>query len=249
MNPSVLTQFGTPDPNASPLNIVQLVALLNQLVSSQIQGSYIPYIIQNATPNVEDQDKAWMFVDASGRPIETRIFYNGSWRRIYNGMLGEVRMYQGDPTTDFDSTGLGLVGGRFDGWALCNGSNGTADLSDHFIAAANMNQPGNGYNSGHWQSKITGVLANTGGNNQIILNANTTYRAPYPATFDPSRQQMDRYHASGDGNDAGGDLWGINSVQHQVIVPQDAGNTTPDPIPSVNPFISLGFITFVGYAA
>src|SRR5678815_1302584 len=140
-NPEVVTQFGNPDPDAAPLNITQLVALLNTLITSQIQGSYIPYVIQHGEPGVNDRDKAWIYVDTQGRPVETRIWWeNGSaWRRVYNGMIGEVRMYNGNPGTDFDSDGLGNIGGNYDGWHLCNGKDGTPDLSDNFPIAAHMN--------------------------------------------------------------------------------------------------------------
>lgn len=74
MNPAVLTTFANPDPEAAPLNITQLVALLNTLVMSEIQGSYIPYVIQHETPNVDDRDKAWIYTDTQGRPVEIRIW-------------------------------------------------------------------------------------------------------------------------------------------------------------------------------
>ena len=36
-------------------------------------------------------------------------------------------------TANFTATGLGLTAGPYDGWAVCNGSNGTPDLRDRFI--------------------------------------------------------------------------------------------------------------------
>jgi hypothetical protein len=154
VNPPVLTQFANPDPNAAPLNITQLVQLLNVLVGSEIQGSYIPYVLQNGTPGMDDTDKAWIELDTAGRPKAVKVYYNGTWRRVYNGMLGEIRGYHGDPSTVFDDNGLGKVGLEYDGWHLCNGKDGTPDLSDKFVIAGHMNNSNGhtGYNNG-WQNK------------------------------------------------------------------------------------------------
>src|SRR6516225_3262089 len=126
MNPVVLTQLAHADPNADPLNINELIDLLNTLVSSQITGSYIPYVISNTTPGIDDQDKAWIELDSAGRRKSTKIFFSGNWRRVYNGMLGEIRGFSGDPTdlTKWDANGHGAVGGDYDGWQICNGLNG-----------------------------------------------------------------------------------------------------------------------------
>lgn len=246
MNPAILTQFASPDPNASPLNITQLVALLNTLVDSQITGSYIPYVISSSTPSVDDQDKAWIFVDSGGRPIEQRIYYNGAWRRIYNGMLGEVRGYNGDPSIDFDANGLGIVGGTYDGWHLCNGQDGTPDLSDRFLIAGHMNNAGgqSGYDNG-WQTTIFGTgVDKTGGFRDITLDASNTYR---PARSAVTAQ---RFTATANTPDPGGDLLATGGGGTRYTLSggdADAGNPTPPSISIINPFIALGYIIFVGY--
>lgn len=38
----------------------------------------------------------------------------------------------GDLASSFDATGLGIVAGPYDGWAICNGENDTPDLSSTF---------------------------------------------------------------------------------------------------------------------
>ena len=249
MNPLVLTQFGNPDPDAAPLNITQLVQLLNTLISSEILGSYIPYVIQNGTPSVDDRDKAWIYVDAQGRPIEIRIWWenSGAWRRVYNGMIGEVRMYNGDPSIDFNTDGLGNIGGRYDGWHLCNGKDGTPDLSDRFLIAAHMNNAGGhvGYDNG-WQTSISNVDdEKTGGERDITLTDATTYRGAKDAIT------AQRFTADGNAPDAAGDLLGIGSGGTQYTLQggdADAGNTEPDSISIIPPFIAIGYIIFVGYS-
>lgn len=247
MNPPVITQFASPDPNASPLTVTQLVALLNTLVASEITGSYIPYVISNSTPSVDDQDKAWIYLDSGGRPIEQRIFYNGSWRRIYNGMLGEVRGYNGDPSVDFDVNGLGNVGGNYDGWHLCNGQDGTPNFTDRFIVAGHLDDSAGhvGY-SGGWQTFVDGTSdLKTGGAPNIQLDASNTYR---PARSAVTAQ---RFTASGNAPDPGGDLLATGGGGTRYTLSggdADTGNPTPPPITTLPPFIALGWIIFVGYA-
>jgi hypothetical protein len=51
---------------------------------------------------------------------------------LYSGSSmpkGSIIMYSGE--WEFDNTGLGT--GSLDGWALCNGKNGTVDLTDKFV--------------------------------------------------------------------------------------------------------------------
>lgn len=248
-NPEVVTQLANPDPDAAPLNITQLVQLLNTLISSQIVGSYIPYVIQHGEPGVNDRDKAWIYVDTQGRPIETRIWWdNGSaWRRVYNGMIGEVRGYRGNPGVDFDSDGLGHIGGTYDGWHLCNGKDGVPDLSDRFLIAAHMNNNTvAGYQSGQWvTTEVDEAGQHTGGFREITLNNDNTYR--------PAREKVhaQRMTADGNGPDPAGALLGVGSggTQYDLLGGEgDTGNTEPQAINIINPFIALGYITFVGYS-
>jgi hypothetical protein len=130
LNPIVLTTIGQADPNDAPISVNDLINLLNQLISSSIQGSYIPYIIQHDTPGVDDRDKAWIELDTGGRPIAIKVWYagnQGAWRRVYNGMIGEIRGYSGDPSIDFDTSNdpqhaglytFGKIGQAYDGWHI-----------------------------------------------------------------------------------------------------------------------------------
>lgn len=72
---------------------------------------------------------------------------------IYQSMpRGGIIMWYGSIAGKFDSTGLGI--GELEGWALCNGNNGTPDLRDRFVVCI-----GNTYSMG-----------NTGGANSVTLN-------------------------------------------------------------------------------
>ena len=176
-SPNVQTQVSMPDPNAAPLNLTQLFQLLNLHLSSQIIGDYAPYVLQNGEPGVSDQDKVWFERDSQGRPVAIKVFWNGTWRRIYNGMMNEIRGYTGNPGTDFDSTGWGKVGGEYDGWHLCNGNDGTPDFSDQFLLGAHMNNDSHsGYVDNEWVSWIgdkTGM--HVGGAKDVTLTVDNMF--------------------------------------------------------------------------
>jgi hypothetical protein len=252
MNPSIITHFAPPDPGATPLNLVQLVTLLNALVSSEFRepDSYIPYVIQSGTPGVEDQDKSWLELDSQGRPIAIKIFWHGHWRRVYNGMLGEIRNYSGDPTTDFDTDGLGKVGLAYDGWHLCNGKNGVVDLSDRFIIGAHMNGSNgvNGYQHGQWvTTAIDGAGNHSGGVRDITLTNNNTYQP----TSNIGKTLVGKYNVNGAALENSGILWGLPSVQdenkNKNLIASSDGNTNPDNIQVIPPYLAFAFIIFVGY--
>lgn len=248
MNPQILTQLGHVDPNAVPITVNGLIDLLNPVLTSEMQGSYIPYVISSITPGSDDHDKAWIQTDSQGRPLAVKLWYNGNWRRVYNGMLGEVRGYHGDPSVDFDTDGLGKVGETYDGWHLCNGKDGTPDLSDKFIVGGHMNNSAghSGYDNG-WQTFVDGVGdLKTGGTNQITLTSGNTYRPPKAEVI------VGTWSADGNARAGNGDLYGAKDNQpaatdNFTLVAADTGNTTPDPISILNPFVALGWIIFVGY--
>jgi hypothetical protein len=56
--------------------------------------------------------------------------------------VGGIIMYSGVYADNFDGTGLGKPGTKVQGWAICNGYNGTPDLIGRFITGAG---PGSGY--------------------------------------------------------------------------------------------------------
>lgn len=61
---------------------------------------------------------------------------------------GTVIMFTGDIAAgaNFDATGKGIKGSKYEGWQVCNGQNGSIDLRDKFIAGAGnqykVGQPG-----------------------------------------------------------------------------------------------------------
>jgi hypothetical protein len=110
-------------------------------------------------------NKVWYKVDAAGRPLGVFMFYNGNWRKVYTGaIIGEIRQYIGTNAA-FDGTGRGLVGGDLDGWAVCNGNNGTPQMHGVNLKGGIMgaNVPG-GRGDGWWSDmENPGTWVQSGG--------------------------------------------------------------------------------------
>ncbi len=70
--------------------------------------------------------------------------------------------------TDFTG-GLGDVGTAYDGWAICDGNNGTPDLSDKFIRHKST---GAGASGGNDSSAHTHSLSNAGGAEIVTIGNN-----------------------------------------------------------------------------
>ncbi|MBI4802010.1 MAG: hypothetical protein HY796_05765, partial [Elusimicrobia bacterium] len=66
---------------------------------------------------------------AAGKVLTSNVDGNASWQATAATPSGRVIMYSG--SWNFDASGLGT--GPLEGWALCNGSNGTLNLADRFV--------------------------------------------------------------------------------------------------------------------
>ena len=266
-NPAVVTRIANASPNAAPLTLNEMIAVLNPLITSQIQGNYIPYVISNTAPGPDDQDKAWIELDSGRRPISIRTFYNGNWRRIYNGMIGEVRMYSGAPgNPNFDSDGRGMVGGEYDGWQICNGKNNSPDLSDRFVVAAHMNEPSGWDGTSKWLFKITPpspaapTFTQTGGATEHVLvgqelppiNPDGGTQTPP----EPTNQLTINSFAAKPGASHSPALpivdvaYSLQDPFTYAIATYGAdlsGGKTQTPVPTVPPYYALAFIIFQGY--
>ena len=261
MNPPLSLSFADPDPNAAPINITDLVELLKQLIFGEIAGDYIPYVLGSSTPGVDDQDKTWLKQDTQGRPVALMTFYSGNWRRVYNGMIGEIRMFQGDPgdTNTWDANGHGVIGGEYDGWQICNGQNGSPDLSDIFPVAAHMNNTNGqtGFNAGRWQSFVDQTTCQpTGGSKDHKIVASDL--PPLDAVNGLSSLTLHGFSAK-EASPTHTSVSPLVDVNYADLQPHDAvianygssPNGTPpvaqSSIPTLPPFTAVAFIIFQGY--
>ena len=257
MSAYVLPVLGAADPAANPTTLVELVNYLNTLfLQVDVQnGPFTPYVISSTTPAVGDNDKAWLQVDGNGRPLATKLFYNGAWHKIYTGKIGEIAIFSGDPSIYFDNTGLGLSTAaepNWDGWALCNSQNGTPNLSNKFIIGGAMDNAGiTGYSGGHWNTNVTGGATQTGGaGSYAIQNTDlpsmkvfvTGLRYSSGAATGVKRVLVDGDHATSPENTD------LNPIASFGADPSGTPPVQQTSVPTVPPYYSLAFAQFKGYA-
>ncbi len=243
MSLPVQITLANPDPSVCPATFAEAINDIRGLLSGSVTGTYIPYVSGNATPATEDQDKIWFKLDSFGRPLWPNIYYNGGWRRFASGIIGEVKYFSGVPATYFDNTGKGIVGADWDGWALCNGGNGTANLTDRFIVGAKLDDLSVGYNGGQWKSTVAGAAAATGGNKDVTLVTAQVPRAAEAAVT------VAKWKADGNAADSGSQLYGTtpSSSNTVTLVPADAGNLSPTAVPTLPPWYALALVTWIGF--
>jgi len=253
MSATVTPQFGAADPNANPISVQDFVTLLNSLfLTVNVDGGpFAPYVISSTTPAVGDQDKLWAKVDGNGRPLEIRIYYNGTWRRFYTGKNSETAMFTGNPSTFFDGTGLGLPGLDWDGWALANGQNGTTDKSNLFLIGAAMNNTGiTGWSGSQWQTNVTGAAANTGGASQYAIKntdlPNMTVTVTGRAYQPSGNTGIFRTIVTADW--AGPDRVDSTNIASFGSNPNGSPSVPQTSIPTLPPFYTLAYVDWVGYA-
>jgi hypothetical protein len=271
-NPTIKTEFAMPDPDAAPLNLIQLFSLANVLVRSTIQGDeFLNVVAQTLEPAPEHRDALWVVLDQVKRPVAIKFWYNGHWRRVYNGMLGEIRGFTGDPGLGpppalFNRDGRGNLGLEYDGWHICNGKDGVVDLSDKFVVSAHMNNLNGhtGYDHG-WQTFVDGkdVLKTGGAKSTMIQMKNlpplNTALGNNPDSGLPETTGLwihgkgwkdDAVHSSAvpivDTN------YGASRNHDALIATYGAAPDATPPVPQeefpvLPPFYCLAWITFIGY--
>ncbi len=79
--------------------------------------------------------------------------------------VGGIIMYSGSITGLFDASGLGISGTKMEGWAICNGNNGTPNLISKFVVGA---KPGEPLNDGDYDYAVK----EEGGENTHVLTVN-----------------------------------------------------------------------------
>lgn len=240
--------FANPDPSLKFTTLTNIVALLNQLAANAIDTTdFTPYVKGSSVPDVDDQDKVWHRTDVDGEPLGTYIYFNGLWVREPPTPGARIGLYTGDSNL-FDGTGLGIPGpgpiaGDLFGWALANGLNGTANLSNQFIIAGAMDNAGiTGFSGGLWRTKVIGGALTQGGTATQTLTADTGYYPDIPAI-----EAGTHWKADGNSRDDAEGLWGDGPGDPIHIQDAIDGNTTPDPFNIVPPFYCMAIIAFRGY--
>jgi hypothetical protein len=192
--------------------------------------------VGSSPPSSSLTNKVWYKTDAAGRPLGVYMFYNGNWRKVYTGaIIGEIRLYVGGQAA-FDASGRGLIGGDLDGWAVCNGNNGTTNLVNYLPTAGHMGQSV-GKPDGWWcDGETPGTWVQGGGafGPRRITGANlpqlltVVYGTPTAAT-----PGTGAYH--------------LNGPVAVTFWPEATSQGSPNnPLP-YQAYIAMAFIEFIGY--
>lgn len=117
----------------TPVDLLTMIK--DRLYVNVLDAVRVGPAIQTGPPS--DTTKLWLKVDSAGRAYFFYLYYSSAWRPLFFANPGEVK-YSGVLTFPldaavFDSTGLGIKGGAYDSWAVCNGQNATPDLRNRFI--------------------------------------------------------------------------------------------------------------------
>jgi hypothetical protein len=197
--------------------------------------------VGSSPPSSALTNKVWYKTDGAGRPLGVYMFYNGNWRKVYTGVaFGTIIMCQ-YYSGFFDGTGRGIIGGDYDGWAICNGQNGAPNLQAYFPVCGGQ---GEGVGQpGVWVTDTDGVAwRNTGGQKQRV----TLTMANLPNMV--AHSHIGSY-VTGAGT-VGVGLSTNDAAQADYQLPVRDGNNQPglsQALPFQHLYVALGFLMFVGY--
>jgi hypothetical protein len=192
--------------------------------------------VGSTPPSSSLTNKVWYKTDAAGRPLGVFMFYNGNWRKVYTGaVFGEIRLYIGGFNGVFDGTGRGIIGGDADGWVICNGQNGTANLEGFFPCGAS-------WNGSAWVTSTDGVSRTLGGaRGPLFINSRQL-----PKLSAETHGNVDAQ--IGSGRISLGQTTAPLAVYYPIVdangQPVDGVNQQPVPFPL---FVAMALMQFVGY--
>lgn len=225
-----------PSVKSAPSTFQAVIQAIAQYTLYEFDPDYILLIKGPNTPQAQDQNKLWLKTDPTGRPLGLFVMYNGNWRQVATGNVGQISIFAGAWSSYFDSSGLGLEGQPWDGWAIANGNNGTLNVTNRFIVP--------GYRCDGWGLWVTNVDrydAYTGGRSffqityinmpymTVTLNARDGY------AYNGGAFAATNYGPSSQGGAIGTWAYPIDGTGDQY------------PISLIPPYIALGFCQFIGY--
>lgn len=146
---------------------------------------------------------------------------------------------------------FGLVANIPDGWALCNGTNGTPDLRNRFVIGAGstyaLSETGGGGNTGaagaHTHSTTSGAHALTV--NELPAHTHRVSGDGQTAAYDSTGVERPVDYPGGQGSVVTSETGGGAAHTHPDGTTNDPGNHTHSvPLP---PYYGLFFIMFIGF--
>jgi hypothetical protein len=184
-------------------------------------------------------------------PARLMTGYRNNWWQVYTGKPYELRWFIGYTVGYFDSSGFGIEAAGWEGWAICNGQNGTfnfAKANGLFIV------PGYRWDGTWWVTNVTDTVTDTYFNaagQDFVLGV---WNFPILPLWVVSTNFY-KWTASNTGGfwsvrDPGPPSSGGESQGNQALwtYPIDQNGTFYNfPISRIPPYIAAGIVQFVGY--
>jgi hypothetical protein len=228
--PVIADPDAIPRTNPPPLTIQEALNTVATYTSYSITQDSQLVVVGPNNPVTEDQSKVWLRTSPCGIPLGWYRWNTCAlaWYPVITGLPGEIRMFCGDPTLYFDTTGLGITTAEWTGWALCNGSNGTPNMLDKFICSG---QAVSGQFLAYFDNLNNGVTS--GGNASLTIQL---YNIPVLTSFCPFHDGFQigspQQYAYPQGGGADNYTYSIAAV----------GTGPQTPVSLLPPFIAQGYV-------
>jgi hypothetical protein len=204
--------------------------------------------IYTGTAAPHDTSGVWFKDDGSGNPVGVYAYYGGHWRPVpQGGDATGLKYFYGYWPSYFDGTGKGIVNQPWDGYALCNGNNGTPNLANKFLV------PGAYYNfaDGAWLTTVEGIPGTykaSGGQTTVSMTPEhlpaLTWQILLEQQFSGALASNNQYVLSTDTGPSTG-LGAAHSLPLVMFDPASAGGFRP--IYTLPPYLVMGVAMWIGY--
>jgi hypothetical protein len=219
-----------PAPACYPPNVNSLLTLI---ASQGLRGT-VPdnsgggVFVGPSPPSSSLTQKVWFQVDGAGRPLAIKM---------YLGSVGDIKLSAYAPGSQVDGNGRGVIGTLLDGWALCDGRNGTLNMQNLFPVCCD-----------NWASLTSNVDPTTPNRRQAGTPIHWIGYNNLPGIFSRVHHTTKEF-PGGQGNrqeviDAGG----VNFNDEHCVGAGGAtigGNVGTSHVP---PFIGVAFFMYIGFA-
>jgi hypothetical protein len=240
-----VTPNAVPASYTPPTDMQGLIEAIPQYTSYSLNDTGAVMQV-NANAAGADLNGLWVWMlNAAKLPPRLMTGYRNNWWQLYTGMPWELRMFVGYPTGYFDSSGYGIEYSGWEGWALCNGQNGTFNLHNLFIT------PGYRWDGTWWVTDVTtaDTYFNAAGAAFLIEVWHLPLLSLYLNDTDFFKWTSTNAGQAWSVQDPSGVTPGSANTNHATwTYPLDFESLYVNwSISNIPPYVAAGFVQFIGY--